>query len=417
MTTGRLLALLVLSALLGGGLALGGSLLWQRQQPAQSASLPPEVASTDPATAKARPANMPARPAGPVHELPDRVAESLIGVLPPGGDVEEQIVTGVYDLAAPSVVHIQTTSIVTTLFGQQTARGAGSGVIINKEGYILTNTHVVQGAGARTTLTVKMHDGREFEATWQGVDTETDLAVIKLISPPANLPVAALGDSDRIRVGQRAIVIGNPYGFDSSISVGVISALNRTIQADDRRYEGMIQTDAAVNPGNSGGPLLNSRGEVVGINTVIYSQSGGSQGIGFAIPINFARKVVADLITYGKVRRPWLGALGLLPLGPALARYIGADGITSGVLVQEVAPGSPAAAAGMRGGTEPVSIGRGQYLLTGGDIILSVAGQPVSNPNEVIAMIRRMEVGEVVPVAVWRNGQRLTLQITLDAVP
>lgn len=410
----RLILVILLSAMVGGATSLGGWMWWQGQNPPPSASqsLPADVASTDPASAKARQAGMPQ--ATEAITLP---AVGAVGTQPTeGSDSEERIITSVYSNAAPSVVHIQTTSYVPTFFGEQTATGTGSGVIINKDGYILTNTHVVQGSGGRTALRVKMQNGTEYDAEYKGTDVETDLAVIKLIAPPATLPVAKIGNSDALRVGQRAIVIGNPYGFDSSISVGVVSALNRSIQTERQRYDGMIQTDAAVNPGNSGGPMLNSLGQVIGINTVIYSQSGGSQGIGFAIPINSAMRIVSDLIQYGQVRRPWLGVRGMIPVGRHVARLLRLN-IEAGVLIQEVVPGSPGAKAGLKGGTEPIALGNGDYLVTGGDVIVSLNGQRVYRGDEVISAIRKMEAGQKAVLEIWRNNQLITVEVPLEIAP
>jgi len=414
MSSGRLILVIFLSALVGGATSLSGFLWWQNGQTAPGAqqSLPADMASTDPASAQGRQAGMPL--------VTESIPLPAIGAVDPqtneGGDAEERIITSVYANAAPAVVHIQTTSYVPTFFGEQTATGTGSGVIINKDGYILTNTHVVQGTGSRTALRVKMQDGTEYDAEYKGTDAETDLAVIKLLSPPATLPVAKIGNSDALRVGQRAIVIGNPYGFDSSISVGVVSALNRSIQTPQQRYDGMIQTDAAVNPGNSGGPMLNSLGQVIGINTVIYSQSGGSQGIGFAIPINSAMRIVSDLIQFGQVRRPWLGVRGMIPVGKHVARLLHLN-IESGVLIQEVVPGSPGAKAGLKGGTEPIALGNGDYLVTGGDVIVSLNGKRVYRGDEVISAIRKMEAGQKAVLEIWRNNQLITVEVPLEIAP
>ncbi|MCG3153229.1 MAG: hypothetical protein GEEBNDBF_02540 [bacterium] len=420
MSTGRLVLIIFLSAFMGGATSLGGWYAWQQQftTPVTNAAavpaLPEHLASTDPTSAKARPAHIP-------QQVEEALAGSNIGAVasPPteGADPEERIITTVYAKSAPAVVHIQTTSYIPTFFGgNQTARGSGSGVIINREGYILTNTHVVQGAGGQTQLRVKTQDGREYDATFKGIDVDTDLAVIKLTDPPADLPVAQIGNSEKLKVGQRAIVIGNPYGFDSSVSVGVVSALNRTIQTEQQRFEGMIQTDAAVNPGNSGGPMLNSLGQVIGINTVIYSQSGGSQGIGFAIPINAAMRIVDDLIKFGQVRRPWLGVRGLIPMGPRLARLLRLT-VDYGALVQEVVPGSPGAKAGLRGGSDTIGLGNGDYLVTGGDVILAVDGIRITRADQVLQLIRRMEAGQVVTLDILRDNKVIQIRVTLESAP
>lgn len=412
MSPARQFAVILVSACMGAVIALAGFVGYLKLVPIPTGqqALPGDLASTDPSTAQPMHASVPAAGALPGISIG---ASGSTPALMPGVDNEESIITAVYKKAAPWVVNIDTTTRAMTMFGEYEGRGSGSGVIINKAGYILTNNHVIQDA---TTMTVTIHYGgtvKELNATLQGTDPTTDLAVLKLESPPADLPVAELGDSDTLREGQRAIVIGNPYGLDSSITVGVISALQRSVTvAKNTTYEGMIQTDAAVNPGNSGGPLLNSRSQVVGINTVIFSQSGGSQGLGFAIPINFAKKVVADLVAYGKVRRPYLGVQGMIPLGPKLARYLGI-GVNSGVLVQQVIPGGPADLAGIRGGTETVMLERDFYIVTGGDVLLSINGQRVTTGEDVVSLVRKLDADQTIDVELFRNGTTITKKVKL----
>jgi len=248
---------------------------------------------------------------------------------------DEKINTEVFEKVHPAVVNIATTTLAMNFWMQIIPRqGQGSGFIIDSEGYILTNNHVV--AEARK-ITVTMANGKKIESTLVGRDPRSDLAVIKIPSRYVKI-VAKLGDSDKIRVGQKAIAIGNPFGLSHTLTTGIISARNRVIMTDDGyQIDELIQTDAAINPGNSGGPLLNSSGAVIGINTAIFSLSGGYQGIGFAIPINRARYVATQLITRGRVARPWLGISGI-SVSPGLSEALGLK-IDRGVLIIEVVPG------------------------------------------------------------------------------
>lgn len=326
---------------------------------------------------------------------------------------EEKIFTEVYKKVSPSVVHVSTVQYYRNFFFQIVPQeGTGSGFIISKDGLILTNNHVIFGA---QELTVRLINGKEYSATLVGADDMTDLAVLRVenveIKPEW---VAELGNSDKLQVGQRAIAIGNPFGFDSTITVGVISALNRPLTVDQITYENMIQTDASINPGNSGGPLINSSGEVIGINTVIYSRSGGSQGVGFAIPINIAKKISDDLIKYGRVRRPSLGFQGLTLL-PNLARALGLS-VDHGVLVQKVEPGSAAAEAGLQGGRNIVILRdafRQYSFYNDGDVIVELNGKRVDEISRLADQIRRMEIGTTVTLKVIRGGREVLLTMVL----
>ncbi|MBI2080489.1 MAG: trypsin-like peptidase domain-containing protein, partial [candidate division NC10 bacterium] len=267
---------------------------------------------------------------------------------------EERIVIGVYGKASPAVVHIASVALAYDFFFNVVPQtGTGSGFILDEQGHIVTNNHVV--ADARS-LEVTLADGTKTPATLVGRDPNNDLAVIKINLPGRTLPVLPLGDSDALQVGQLAIAIGNPFGLDRTVTRGVISSLNRSLKAESgREIRGIIQTDAAINPGNSGGPLLNSRGEAIGINTAIFSPSGGSVGIGFAIPVNTARRLVPQLIATGRVRHPWLGIAGV-SLSPDLVKALDLP-VEKGVLVAQVYPRSPAARAGLKGGQRRVRVG------------------------------------------------------------
>ncbi len=280
--------------------------------------------------------------------------------------------------------------------------GLGSGVIIDAEGYILTNEHVINDADK---ITVTLPDGRDFKGEIKGRDPRSDLAVIKINA--RNLPVAILGDSDKLKIGQWAVAIGNPFGFalqnpEPTVTVGVISALHRSlgrILSADRDYNDLIQTDAAINPGNSGGPLVNLKGEVVGINVAIFSTSGGYQGVGFAIPINNAKKIISQLIAGKKILYGWLGVT-VQDLNEGLAKYLGlAD--KNGVLVARVLENSPAQKAGMKES----------------DIIKELAGKPVNNVRELLSAVASSEVGHSVKVIVVREKKELNLNVQIGERP
>lgn len=272
---------------------------------------------------------------------------------------------------------------------EQRERSLGSGFILSEDGYILTNEHVVSGA---EQIKVRLTDQRVFPGKVVGVDPKTDVAVIKIETAEA-LPVAVLGDSDRLKVGQWALAIGNPFGLDSTLTVGVISATGRTdVGIED--YENFVQTDASINPGNSGGPLLNIYGEVVGVNTAIVASG---QGIGFAIPINLAKLVANQLINSGEVTRGWLG-VSIQPLDADLAASFGLDRVT-GALVTRVLPGTPAEKSGLQRG----------------DVLLSFDGKPIRSVKELQLLVASSPLGEDLPVEVLREGSRLTLNVVIVA--
>jgi len=259
-----------------------------------------------------------------------------------------------------------------------------------------------------------MANGKKIESTLVGRDPRSDLAVIKIPSRYVKI-VAKLGDSDKIRVGQKAIAIGNPFGLSHTLTTGIISARNRVIMTDDGyQIDELIQTDAAINPGNSGGPLLNSSGAVIGINTAIFSLSGGYQGIGFAIPINRARYVATQLITRGRVARPWLGISGI-SVSPGLSEALGLK-IDRGVLIIEVVPGGAADQAGLRGGNREVIVGNWRMLL-GGDIIIAVGKREISGMKELLRALDKLKVGQNVVLRIFRNGRSLELKTPLVERP
>ncbi len=328
-------------------------------------------------------------------------------------DPEELAVTSVYKRLSSSVVHVSTVQYYRNFFFQVVPQeGMGSGFIISEDGYILTNNHVVEGA---QSIIVRLSNGEEYTADLVGTDQMTDLAVLHI--PDLEIPsewVAPLGDSESIQVGQRAIAIGNPFGLDSTVTVGVISALDRPVSTEETSFENMIQTDASINPGNSGGPLIDSSGKVIGINTVILSRSGGSHGIGFAIPVNAAKKVLDDLIQFGRVRRPSLGFNGITVYSN-LAEALDLS-VNYGVLVQDVQTGSGASEAGLRSGINLVYLRDRfrQYSFYGdGDIIIEFEGEKVTELSRLAERIHRLEIGTEVTLVVLRDGEQIELSMVL----
>ena len=273
-------------------------------------------------------------------------------------------------------------------FDKREMRGIGTGMIIDGEGHILTNNHVVTGA---TKITVKLESGEELEAKMVGADPKTDLAVIK-IKLPKGIPMLKFGDSDRLRVGEWVVAIGNPRGLEQTVTAGIISAKHRTGISDPSSYQDFIQTDAAINPGNSGGPLLSLSGEVVGVNAAIVSESGGFEGIGFAIPSTMAAAVSEALIKTGKVARGWLG-VNLQEVTPALAKSLNLRA-PKGALVADVVKGGPAEKAGIRRG----------------DVIVGLDGATMENANELRNRIAGTRVGKKVEIVLLRKGERVTVQ-------
>jgi S1-C subfamily serine protease len=329
-------------------------------------------------------------------------AESVpAGISDPSAVSDEQNSIEVYKAVSPGVAFINTTSYQQDMWGDvEEGRGNGSGSVIDAEGHILTNNHVVEGA---TKLTVSFGGDKVYPATVVGRDPDTDLAVIK-IEPPANgLTVVGLGDSDKLAVGQKVLAIGNPFGLDRTLTTGVISGLQRPIRArNNRPIDAAIQTDASINPGNSGGPLLDKFGRMIGINSQILSPAGGSVGVGFAIPINTAKRVVPQLIQFGEVRRPKIGAS--LPSVSDLAQRGYRLPTDHGLLVYQTVPGGSAERAGIKGISGDNSIG---------DIILSVDGQKTDDIDDLYRILDKKNIGDTVNVEVLRNGKTTTLPVKL----
>jgi S1-C subfamily serine protease len=315
----------------------------------------------------------------------------------------------IYRQASPAVANVVTRTVeYDFFFNPVPVEGAGSGFVIDTDGHILTNYHVIQGA---QTIEVTLGDRSRFKAKLIGVDTRNDLALIKIDPAGRKLATLPLGDSRNLLVGQRVLAIGNPFGFQSTLTTGVVSSLGRTVQTGENTFiDEAIQTDAAINRGNSGGPLLNSHGEVIGINSAIYAPTGTTAGIGFAIPVNTARRVAEDLIKTGRVRRATLGIEGR-GLWPGLAEALNLP-VQQGILVERVTPGGPAAQAGIRGGTHSVVAGL-QELRTGGDILVAWDDKPLASQMDLNLSLNRAWPGDSVTLTLIRDGKKMTVPVKL----
>jgi S1-C subfamily serine protease len=326
----------------------------------------------------------------------------------PAYDAEEQNNIAIYKKVLPSVVNITSTTLVFDFFyGTVPQQGQGSGFILDDAGHILTNFHVVDGANRG--IEVMLSNKRRYPARVVGTDKLHDLALLQIDAP--NLQHVTLADSSQLNVGQKVYAIGNPFGLSGTMTRGIISSIRSIRNADGAPIEDAIQTDAAINPGNSGGPLLNSSGEVIGINTMIASNGADqSSGIGFAIPINTAKAVLADLIRYGRVKRPSLG-IDSYDIGPDLASQMGlaAD---SGVLIQSVRPGGAAERAGLRGGKEQAYVGN-QPIMLGGDLIVAIDGHEITDHQDISAIMDKHQAGDTVSVTIVRGKKQMTLKLIL----
>jgi len=307
--------------------------------------------------------------------------------------------------------HVATVNITSTVYRRNfflevyPSRDTGSGFIINPDGRILTNNHVIADANR---IEVTLSDQSRYRATLLSRDPYNDIALIQ-ISPRSKLPTLHLGDSDAAQVGQKVLAIGNPFGLEGTLTTGIVSSLGRTIRGENEQtLEGLIQTDAAINPGNSGGPLLDSAGNVMGINTAILGPSGGNIGIGFAMPINRAKAMLDDYQAGRK--RPRLG----VSVVPVAGDYADALNLPNrgGLLIQEVSPGSAAARAGLRGGREMVQIGNSQVVI-GGDLIMAIDGKPIDRDDAISRALSRKRAGDPLELTIFRNGKTMTVSIKL----
>jgi S1-C subfamily serine protease len=343
----------------------------------------------------------PVRGAGSALELTEAEAA-------PAYDAEEQNNIAVYKRVLPSVVNITSKALVFNFFyGTVPQEGQGSGFVLDRSGHVLTNYHVV--AGANRGVRVMLSNKKSYDARVVGVDKVHDLALLQIDAP--SLEPVTLADSSGLAVGQKVYAIGNPFGLSGTMTRGIISSIRSIRGSEGAPIEDAIQTDAAINPGNSGGPLLNSRGEVIGINTMIASNGAEqSSGIGFAIPINTAKAVLADLTRYGKVKRPSLGIVSY-GIGPDLASQMGlaAD---SGVLIQKVVPGGAADRAGLKGGNQQAYVGNMPIML-GGDLIVAVDGQQVTDPDDINALMDKHQAGDTISVTIYRGRKQITIKLIL----
>jgi len=318
---------------------------------------------------------------------------------------DEKSTITLFRQASPSVVNITAIGVQRDLFTlnlYQIPQGTGSGFIWDKSGNVITNFHVIQEADAAQ---VTLGDQSTWKARVVGMAPDKDLAVLRIDAPADRLRPIPVGTSKDLQVGQYVFAIGNPFGLDQTLTTGVISALGREIESVTRRpIQGVIQTDAAINPGNSGGPLLDSAGRLIGVNAAIYSPSGTSAGIGFAIPVDTVNRIVPELIRYGKVTRP---GIGVQIAEEQLAERLG----VTGVLVVDVVPGSAAAKAGIRP-TRRESSGRVRL----GDVIVAIDGIKVESPNDLFLLLERYKVGDVVNVSLLRDGKIVQTKVALTAV-
>lgn len=331
------------------------------------------------------------------------------GITDPTVATDEQNNIEVYRTLSPGVVFIHSTSYARDFFGYvEPQEGSGSGSILDQQGNILTNYHVIEGA---QKLSVSLGGKKDYPAVVVGGDPDTDLAVIRLTEKPAGgLTVVPLGDSDKLVVGMKVLAIGNPFGLDRTLTTGVISGLQRPIRArNNRLIEGAIQTDASINPGNSGGPLLDSHGRMIGINSQILSPSGSSAGVGFAVPVSIAKRVVPQLLQQGRVRRP---KLGISTRDIASLRNQIDLPVEDGVLIYQVARGGGAAAAGLRG-VQQTEMGDVEL----GDIIVGIDNDKVSNSDDLFRVLDKHQIGETVQVQIWRDGRRMSVPVRLTESP
>jgi len=319
----------------------------------------------------------------------------------------------VYEKVADGVVNVTSTAIqMDFFFNAFPTQGSGSGSIIDTKGHILTNYHVVANA---QKLEVTLADGSKWPAKSIGLDPDNDLSVIKIDAPKEKLKVISMGDSKNLRIGQKVLAIGNPFGLQRTLTTGIISSLGRTIRSEvGTLMEDIIQTDAAINPGNSGGPLLNSDGEIIGINSAIISPSGGSVGIGFAIPVNTAKRLLPELISKGYVSYPWIGAT-IQSLIPEVAKYLKFK-IERGAMIGEVVKGGPADKAGLRGGTQRVQVGN-LIMAVGGDVVVKADQYDVKTNDELIRYIREKKPGDTILLKVFRKGNFEDVKVTLGERP
>lgn len=395
-----------------GGLAVA-LLIWTLAvsmpgvQPGEAiASLPVEETSAP----TMLPVSLPADATTEVVPTPQPLPDTGTGVTPTPellADVEEQLFIELYERVSPSVVHIAVTT------RSLTGDGTGSGFVWDTKGHIVTNNHVVESA---RRILVTFADDTTAEAKVVGTDPDSDLAVIKVDVPASRLHPVELGDSDALRVGQRAIAIGNPFGLEQTMTTGIVSALGRVLrQQSGFSLPQLIQTDAAINPGNSGGPLLDSQGQAIGVTTLIFSSSGSNVGVGFAVPVNTVKRVVPSLIATGRYADPWLGIQGT-SITSLLAEELDLP-VERGVLVQTVVQDGPAAKAGLQGGNRQVQLDD-VALTTGGDIIVAIDDMVMQDMDDLVVYLAdNTSVAQRVTLTVLRNGRQQRIEVRLEERP
>jgi S1-C subfamily serine protease len=347
----------------------------------------------------------------------DRGVQTIepVAIADPTVATDEQNNIEIYHAVSPGVVNITNRGYQENFWGVYPSEGSGSGSIIDEKGDILTNFHVIQGA---SQLEVQVENDK-FPATLVGTDRDNDLAIIRIETPRNyRLTAVRLGTSQGLQVGQKVLAIGNPFGLQRTLTTGIISGLERPLRdaAARRTINGAIQTDAAINPGNSGGPLLNSKGEMIGINTAIQANAGGgSIGIGFAVPVDVAKRIIPEIISKGYVSRPWLG-VSTMPLNKRIARAFDLPA-EEGIIVGDVYRGSGAASAGLRGAVVRETMWGGVSLQQLGDVILTVGGRKVANTDDLQTAMQDRKPGETVDVEILRQGKRVTVPVRLSERP
>jgi S1-C subfamily serine protease len=325
---------------------------------------------------------------------------------------DEQNTVDIYQKTNASVVNITSIAVTYDFFlNPVPSEATGSGSIIDKKGYILTNNHVVKDS---QRLEVALADESRWPARLVGADPQTDLAVIQIKAPPDRLKAIAVGDSENLHPGQKVLAIGNPFGLERTLTTGIISSIRKTLKTGEVEMEEVIQTDAAINPGNSGGPLLDSEGKMIGINTAIFSPSGGSVGIGFAIPVNTAKRILDELISKGYVSYAWIG-VELQTLIPEFSAALDLP-VERGALVSRVARRGPAGRAGIRGGSEQVAIGN-TILIVGGDILVAADGEKIDSAEAFHRILKRKKPGGKIRLTLYRGRAKKEIEVRLEERP
>lgn len=325
---------------------------------------------------------------------------------------DEEVNIRIYESLSRAVVNVTSTRLALNFWMQAVPRqGAGSGFLIDRQGHILTNHHVIEKA---ELLEVTLFDENKYEAEVIGRDPINDIAVLKIDCPADTCLPLRMSPDPNVKVGQKVLAIGNPFGFERTLTTGIISSLGRSLESRYGVMDDLIQTDAAINPGNSGGPLLNTRGEVIGINTAIISGTGENVGIGFAVPAKTINRILPDLIEHGKVLRPWFGVQGRA-LSSRLARALGAP-VEAGFLVENVLQGSSADGAGIRGGTQRRFFGN-RPIMIGGDILTELDGKKVETGHDILRILEEKRPGDTIEIVYWRGERRVETSIELVGEP